>query len=361
MLRGGVLRRASSDLLNRYSDTIWNSEFMKKLMPQSIKSVEDMSEYIPQSRFPPDFNSYTEGLCKPAWSMLSRRGKSWRGALCLLTANSFRRNSEEAIPLAVSCELLHNASLIIDDVEDKSEVRRGKPAVHMLYGQELALNTGCYLYFLPQLALKETILDADIKAKIADAFNRELLALHLGQCTDLQWNRMPNFMPTPEQYFQMVVSKTGAMVRLPVRIGATIGQCHRQTMEKLMQFSENLGIAFQIRDDVLNLESAGYAATRKYIGEDITEGKKTLITVFACQKSSKANRLMEILSMKTSDLKLVNEALEIIRDSGALELAKKECIRLQKEVDRLINCTFPYGEASRDLQTIIHYLLSRTS
>lgn len=330
-------------------------------MPQSIKSVENLSEYASLSKFPPDLNSYTEGLCKPAWSMLSRRGKSWRGILCLLTANAFRRNVDQAIPLAVSCELLHNASLIIDDVEDKSEVRRGKPAVHMLFGQELAINTGCYLYFLAQMAIKETTLDDDIKARISGIYTRELLALHLGQCSDLQWNRIPNFMPTPEQYFQMVISKTGAMVRLPVHLGAQIGQCNDYTINQLMQFSENLGIAFQIKDDVLNLESEGYAATKKYVGEDITEGKKTLITVFACQKSPKAGRLLEILSMKTSDLKLVNEALDIIRESGAIDLAKKECDRFQQDVYRLIDCTFPVGEATSHLKSIIRFLLTRTA
>ena len=330
-------------------------------MPQSIKSVEDLSGYTSLSSFPPDLNSYTEGLCKPAWSMLSRRGKSWRGTLCLLTANAFRGDVAQAIPLAVSCELLHNASLIIDDVEDKSEVRRGKPAVHMLFGQELAINTGCYLYFLAQMAIKETTLSAETKARISGLYTRELLALHLGQCSDLQWNRMPNFMPTPEQYFQMVVSKTGAMIRLPVQLGAQVGQCSDHTINQLMQFSENLGIAFQIKDDVLNLESEGYAASRKYVGEDITEGKKTLITVFACQKSPKASRLLEILSMKTSDLKLVNEALEIIRESGAMELVKKECERLETEVNRLIDCTFPVGAATKDLKTMIRFLLTRAA
>jgi len=360
MLRG-LLRRSSADLLKRYSQIIWASPCLERLIPQSITSVQDLSRYTSLTQFPPDLNAYTEGLCKPAWSMLARRGKSWRGTFCLLTTKAFGGEVQQAIPLAISCELLHNASLIIDDVEDKSEVRRGKPAVHMLFGEELAINAGCYLYFVAQLAVKETTLSAEIQARLSGLYLRELLALHLGQCSDLQWNRIPNFMPTPEQYFQMVVSKTGAMVRLPVHLGAQVANCSVETIEKLMQLSENLGIAFQIRDDVLNLESETYAASRKYLGEDITEGKKTLITVFACETSPKAARLLEILSMKTSNLALVQEALGIIKDSGALGRANQECIRFQTQAESLINAVFPQCEAKDHLKAIVRFLLQRSA
>ena len=329
-------------------------------MPKEITSTKDLSRYTRLTQFSPDLNAYTEGLFKPAWSMLSRRGKSWRGTFCLLTAKAFGGSVEQAAPLAISCEFIHNGSLIIDDVEDKSEVRRGKPAVHVLYGTELAINAGCYLYFIAQMAMMETTLPVEVKARLPGLYLKELLALHLGQCSDIQWNQIPNFMPTKEQYFQMVGSKTAAMVRLPVRLGAEVAGCSPEIISKLMLLCENLGIAFQIRDDTLNLESKSYAANRKYLGEDITEGKKTLITIYACQKSPKAQRLLEILSMKTDDRALVSEALEIIKDSGALELANNDCMRFLDQAESLLNTVFPQCEAKEHLQSIVNFLLQRT-
>lgn len=325
-------------------------------MPKQISSPADLS-YVPKTPYTADLNSYTEGLCQPIWSMLDRRGKSWRGSLCLLTARAFGGTLQSTVPLAVSTELLHNASLMIDDVEDKSEVARGKPAVHMLFGPELTINAACYLYFLAQLAVQEAEIDEEVKAKLSEMYAREALAMHLGQCSDLQWSRMPGFMPSEEQYYQMAAAKAGSVVRLALRFGAQAANCDPNAIKELMLLGDNLGIACQIHDDLLSLQVETYAINKKYLGEDITEGKRTLMALHACKESNKGGKLLKILDKKTNDLVEVNEALKIMKEAGSLEYAEKEIERFASKAIDSIDFIVPRSEAKERMLALVQHLL----
>ncbi len=350
------LGRSIATVLKQYSQLIWSSPCLERLMPKQISSPADLS-YIRQTPYTADLNSYTEGLCRPVWSMLDRRGKSWRGALCLLTAKAFDGDLQTAVPLAVSTELLHNASLMIDDVEDKSEVARGKPAVHMLFGPELTINAACYLYFLAQLAVEESTIADKTKARLSEMYTREALAMHLGQCSDLQWSRMPGYMPTEQQYYQMAASKAGSVVRLALRFGAEAANCDKRTIKELMELGDNLGIAFQIHDDLLSLQVETYAINKKYLGEDITEGKRTLMALHACKESRKAGRLLELLDKKTNDLVEVNEALKIMKEAGSLEYAEKESDRFAAKAVSIIEDLVPRSQAKEHMLALVRFLM----
>lgn len=354
---GKLRSRTIAQLLKQYSQLIWSDPCLERLIPKQISSPADLSHYTRQTPFTADLNSYTEGICRPVWSMLERRGKSWRGVLCLFTAQAFGGDLKQAIPLAISTELLHNASMMIDDVEDKSEVARGKPAVHMLFGSELTINAACFLYFLAQLAVQETTLAWQTKARLTEMYTRELLAMHLGQCSDLQWSRMPGYVPTSQQFCQMAASKTGSVVRLALRYGAEAAKCEGKTIEKLMELGDNLGIAFQIHDDLLSLQVETYALNKKYLGEDITEGKRTLMALHAVQQSHRAKRLLELLDRKTNDLVEVSEALSIMNESGSLEYAEKEGDRFAAKAVALLDETVPDSESKEHMRALVHFLM----
>ena len=354
---GGLLRRSSADLLKQYSQVVWSSPCLERLIPKAMNSTEALSRYANLTQFTPDLNSYTEGISRPIWSMLTRRGKSWRSALCLLTAQAFGVPMSQVTPLAVSCELLHNASLIIDDVEDNSEIARGKAAVHVLFGPELTINAGCYLYFMAQMAMEEPDLSPELKLKLPEIYNKELLAMHLGQSLDLQWSRMPGYMPSYEQYMQMSASKTGALVRLALRLGATAANCPEATISKLMELGDYLGAAFQIHDDLLNLHVETYKVNRRYLGEDITSGKRTLMTIHASQNSPKARRLLELLDMKTNDLVKVSEALSILNESDSLDFSEKEGDKLADKAVSILNEVFPESRFKEQMRALVRFLM----
>ncbi|MCL2602480.1 MAG: polyprenyl synthetase family protein, partial [Treponema sp.] len=131
-------------------------------------------------------------LTRPGWDLVNRGGKRWRPLLMLLAAESVagERGAAACLPLTPLIEFPHNASLIHDDIEDNSDTRRGKPAAHLLYGVDTALNGGSFLYFLP-LACLQTWNGGSgaVKERIWTAWAAHMRALHLGQAMDIAWHR----------------------------------------------------------------------------------------------------------------------------------------------------------------------------
>ena len=356
-----IRRLFSSSLLKKYTKMVLSNPSVEKIIPRKFVSSQQLSGVVPLSNFSPDLESFTEGLAKPIWSMFDRASENWSSTFCLLTGKAFGASYESIIPLAASVEMIHTASLIIDDLEDSSDVRGNLPAVHIFYGPGQTINAGYFLTLLAQAAVREAHVSVEASHRLPRVYIEELLALHLGQCSDMYWNQKKGFMPSYEQYYQMVTSKTAAMVRLAMKLGAIGADVDEGRIRKLSEYAENLGIVLQIKNDLLDLRCLKYAKTRKYIGEDITEGKKTLITIRAVSQSPKAARLLDILAMKSSDLTLVNEALAIIQETDAFQYAEQEADKFLRNAWNVFDEVYPAGEATEDLRSITKYLLDKLS
>ena len=212
-----------------------------------------------------------------------RGGKRFRPALLLLCAEWFGASYEDALPSAVALELFHNFALIHDDIEDSSLFRRGKPTLHHLHGIPLAINAGDSLFgMVYEILLTNRERFGDQKAlDIISLFNQVFRATFEGQAYDIGWVANNHF-PSREEYFEMIRRKTGVYSgRGPCQLGALIADAPQDILEQVGDFGEALGIGFQIKDDLLNLEedageSKEYGKER---GGDIREGKRTLITI----------------------------------------------------------------------------------
>ena len=229
-------------------------------------------------------------LSLPGWDLVKRGGKRWRPLLMLLAAESLggEDGGQAALPLTPLVEFPHNASLIHDDIEDNADERRGKPAVHLIYGTDTAINAGSFLYFLPLACLsawgdKNKIAPA-LGEKIWTVWGTHMRALHLGQAMDIFWHRDFLSLPELDEYDRMCRLKTGCLARLGAVLGAYIGAARQQSasanavnIEDLVKTygraAEQLGVGFQILDDVKNL-STGVPGKKR--GDDIVEGKKSL-------------------------------------------------------------------------------------
>lgn len=219
------------------------------------------------------------------------------------------------------CELLHNASLMIDDIEDQSLKRRGKDCAYIKYGLDIAINAGCLLLNLPLTVLLSKInTDAALKQSIAMTALNEITCLHFGQNWDISWHSS-NIVPTQDEYFQMTTSKTSVIFRLVAtlvcRLNAAKHNLSEEYIGEIEHMTNKLGIAFQIQDDVIALESDAYAETRGIVGEDIHEGKRTLMVIHACNNLPKTDsqRLIEILNMNTEDKATIKEAIDMIKST----------------------------------------------
>jgi octaprenyl-diphosphate synthase len=220
-------------------------------------------------------------LAAPGRDILSRGGKRWRPLLMTLVCESLG-GGDAALPLAPLVEFCHNASLIHDDIEDNSDERRGKPAVHLIHGVDAAINSGSFLYFLPLACIDSWSHDDSCRAGAYALWAAHLRKLHLGQAIDIHWHRNFDIVPSIDEYLAMCALKTGCLARFAAELGimaAKTAGCDTSKTEplgeaaRLGDAAEKFGIGFQILDDVKNL-ATGVPGKKR--GDDIVEGKKSL-------------------------------------------------------------------------------------
>ena len=284
-----------------------------------------------------------QALTAPGRDLLSRGGKRWRPLLMTLVCEALG-GGDAAVPLAPLVELSHNATLIHDDIEDNSDQRRGKPAVHLLYGNDAAINSGSFLYFLALacidswaagLGSKEGLSGADAnfaKAKAYSLWAGFMRKLHLGQATDIHWHKNVDLVPSIDDYYWMCSLKTGCLARFAAELGVAVAEIATQPSrsagpflaERIGEAAEKLGVGFQILDDLKNV-SAGIHGKKR--GDDIVEGKKSLPillllnrhpekkeAVFRCFREARATGI---------SAPEVEELIQTLADSGVLAEAEE--------------------------------------
>ncbi|KAJ2163124.1 hypothetical protein GGF46_000053 [Coemansia sp. RSA 552] len=234
-------------------------------------------------------------------------------------------DSERLSCIAGVIRKLHTASLMIDDVEDNSDLRRGIPVTHKIYGTAMTINTANYVYFD---ALQD-ILRLNIP-KLVDIFTEELLNLHRGQGMELYW-RDTLTCPTEEQYLQMVSHKTGGLFRLAVKLMQACSERDRDYSDLVNM----IGAYFQIRDDYMNLQSSEYSNNKGYC-EDLTEGKFSFVIVHAIRHGADGAQLMSILRQKTTDDNVKKYAVSLMDAAKSFDYAQEYLAKLKVQINAKI-------------------------
>jgi octaprenyl-diphosphate synthase len=212
-------------------------------------------------------------LAAPVKVLIQAGGKRWRPLLLVLCAELAldSDNAESAYLLTPLVEFVHTASLVHDDIEDSSDTRRGKPAAHISWGVDTALNAASWLYFKAAECIQT--FDSDIKNQLYALYIEELRRLHLGQAMDIAWHKDKKLFPSVEDYLTMVHCKTGTLASLAAKAGMIAGGGQRRA-DAVGAAAAHLGAAFQILDDVTNLSTGNPGKKR---GDDVVEGKKSYI------------------------------------------------------------------------------------
>lgn len=233
-----------------------------------------------------------------------RGGKMMRPSICIATARAFGARTEDALNTAVAIELLHNALLIHDDIEDESEERRGSPALHILHGIPLAINAGDTLSLLSLRPLIENTTRFGPRLTLRILEETEYMARKSaeGQAMELGWRRDNTLDVDESDYLVMVLNKTCWLAAIyPSRVGAMIGTRDNISLEPFIRFGFFVGAAFQIQDDLLNL-----VADDKYgkeLNGDIWEGKRTLMLIRLLKLATEVEhrKIIEIMSLNRAD------------------------------------------------------------
>ncbi len=243
-----------------------------------------LSDYLPESE--PRRHLYDLVADYPL-----RGGKMMRSSLCIATACAFGARPQDALDFAVSIELLHNALLIHDDIEDGSEQRRGQPTLHAAHGVALALNAGDMLALLGLRPLLDNYdrLGGELAQKIMRETDRMATATAEGQALELGWRKDNPVDLDDADYLRMVLKKTCWLATIyPIRVGALIGARGAIGAEDFVRFGFFLGATFQIQDDLLNL--VGDRSYGKERDGDLWEGKRTLMLIRLFRESPPAER-----------------------------------------------------------------------
>jgi geranylgeranyl diphosphate synthase type II len=272
------------------------------------------------------------------------------------------------LPSAAALELLHNAFLVHDDIEDDSEYRRDHPTLHREYGVPLAVNVGDAINAMSVRILKQNLalLGPQLAARIFDEFDHMSLETIEGQAMELGWIQDNDCDTSEEDYLRMVLKKTGWYSFIhPARIGALIAQPDRTDLDNFNQFGFFLGAAFQIQDDVLNL----VGDRKKYgkeIGGDLLEGKRTLILshLFKNVNGQEIGRLRAYLA-KPRVQRLPREAAwiqQLMQARGSIEYARTAARQLAAGARRELETAYAGAAAGPDmvfLRSLLDYMVSR--
>ena len=297
-----------------------------KSYAQSVGGI--VNSYIPQSNNK-DANFYLYDI----FARYSKNaGKRHRPLICLAACEAVGGNVEKALSTASAIEHFHTAALIHDDIADDALLRRGEPCMHLTEGLGIAINCGDLgLSMVCGIVAEDKNLDSEIKVRVI----QELYAMQKrtieGQALDIGWARDGRYDISEEDYMFMARHKTAFYSgAVPLALGALIGGGSEEEIQALRAFGEASGLAFQIQDDILNLVGKKEATKKDFRG-DITEGKRTLITIHALSHSNKKQRLIEILSSKEENPEVLAEAVEIMQESGSIDYARQYAERLACE------------------------------
>ena len=280
-------------------------------------------------------------------------GKRIRPILLLLATEATGGDYQAALPAAAAVELLHNFSLVHDDIEDDSPTRHGRPTVWMLWGRANAINAGDALFALAYGAMQRLPIPPEIALKVWGIFNATNIELTRGQHMDMRFEKQKNV--SVDEYISMIRGKSAALVAACAQIGALIGSHDDETAAHFAEFGLNLGLAFQIRDDILGIWGDP-AVTGKSAATDILSRKKSLPVLYGLGQSAE---LVELYGREPFGQEEVNAAVSILDAVGAQATTIAYETRFYNQAIEALERATPQGTAAVGLRKLTESLFQR--
>jgi len=292
----------------------------------------------------------------------ARHGKRFRAIMNILAYEAITGKYMTSIPLAASIEMIHNFSLIHDDVEDNSETRRGRPTVWKVWGKPLAVNAGDFLLMLAFQDLYElgTLgISPERNLAIQQVISKTVLTLSEGQHLDLSFEQAMDI--SVDTYLDMIYRKSASLIECATYTGARLAtDDDERVARKYKDFGRAIGMAFQIRDDILGVWGKA-EITGKPAAHDLKTKKKTLPFLYAMQQGSVRQRetLLKIYQKEIIDDKDVASLLEIFADVNAYAHAQHIATKYRDEAFLLLRQTGIENKAQEELKTLAAFLVER--
>jgi geranylgeranyl diphosphate synthase type I len=284
------------------------------------------------------------------------RGKRLRPLLSVLSCQAAGGEWPACLPVACAIELIHNFTLIHDDIEDKSDTRRGRITIWKRWGVAQAINTGDAVLILAHLScqrLRQAGVPAATVLDVQRALDQACLRLTVGQYQDLAFESLPDV--SEATYLEMVEGKTAALIASGTEAGALVADADERTVEAYREFGHHLGLSFQIQDDILGIWGAP-EVTGKPAGDDLRSRKKSLPILYGIHTSKEFSELWDLPAVESTD---IDAMTHVLVGAGALAYAQRASETHMDMALAALESARPLQPAADELRRLSLNLLGR--
>ena len=284
-------------------------------------------------------------------------GKRLRPIFAMLVADAISKSGSKALPYGIALELVHNFTLVHDDVMDNDETRRGMKTTHIVFGVPGAILAGDALFAKAFAIVSGMNIEAEQKVALTKLLATSVLLLAEGQQMDMDFEKMAEVKA--DEYLKMIERKTAVLMSAASQGGAIVAGADLQLQKSMFEFGRLMGLGFQIWDDVLDLR-ADEKTLGKPVGSDIRNGKKTLIAIYALEtlEAAKKRRLEQILGKADASKAEVDEAIAILDSAGAIDRAERIALEMISKAKVLLD-DLPEGEDRQRLKDLTDFMIRR--
>lgn len=286
-------------------------------------------------------------------------GKRLRPIIAMLAGDAVSGQGEKTIPFGISLELIHNFTLLHDDLMDKDDFRRGVPTVHKLYDDATAIIAGDALYARAFEVLSELDCKPDVLREIVREVGAMTRLISEGQQSDMDFEKRAEIKE--EEYLRMIEQKTALIYQTAAKGGAMIADGSEDVVKNLAEYGRLIGIGFQMWDDYLDLKG-NEEKLGKPVGSDIRKGKRTLIIVHALEHCSSSEKevLSKILGSRDASDDDLKMAIEILEGTGSIDYVRDMALNFAERAKRLLE-VLEDSESKEILSEIAVYMVRRES
>lgn len=320
---------------------------------QIEKNVKIVNKYL---------NSKLKGnpnkLYDAAGHLIVHGGKRLRPYMVIRSCQILRGKGSNAMPAASAVEMVHNFTLVHDDIMDNDEMRHGVPTVHKKFGMPIAILAGDVLFSKAFQIISESKLSSNATIKLVSRLSKACVDVCEGQLLDIKMAEERK-IPTQTEYITMISKKTAALFDVSCAMGAICATNKSNDISNLSSFGRNLGIAFQITDDLIGV-MGDPKVTKKPVGNDLREGKKSLPILMAIKlaKNKDKKTILKVFGNSKATRNDLNKAVEVIRSLGIDENVRKQALKYAEKAEKSL--AKYSGSAKTELIALLGFVVKRS-
>jgi len=317
------------------------------------KNAKKVNSYLERK-----LNGEPKELYNAASHLITSGGKRLRPYMVLKSCEILGGKTKDALPAAAAIEMVHNFTLVHDDIMDNDEMRHGVFTVHKKFGMSVAILAGDVLFSKAFQVITSSKVSNKRNADLVSRLAKACVDVCEGQLLDIEMAKNKK-IPTQAEYIKMISKKTAALFDVSCSMGAICSNAKEKDISNLSSFGKNLGIAFQITDDLIGVMGDS-KITKKPVGNDLREGKKSLPIVLAISKAKGKDKQIILKSFGNSNAtkKDLENAIKIIRVLGIEKVVRNQALRYAENAKKSLNNYS--GTAKKELTSLLDFVVKRS-